>query len=221
MGVKNFKYLSFVLISPCMVSMEWSGDVFLKNVFNDSGKIIKVEILKDDTLLTSAEFESKKDIPQPWLNYLHSKKTDAPNRIVIKERGYSYIPTGNIKELDLVIEKATIQEIPSGSKFQLVATEDTPLAMKQMSRTGVPYETVLITRVINDSGHLASISVNHSHLRSVNPKSTKTVNIEVKNGHAIKIKTFTHNFTYVVSGKVERLQITIDKKGMAIISEQS
>lgn len=217
--MKFVLYCTGALVYITSFAMDWSGDVLLKNIFNNSGQPIFIEIVNGRRVLTKAEFDPEKDSAQSWVNRLHSKKTDSPDSIQIRARNYSYTPTGNVKEFDIIIEKNAIREIPSGSKLQLVAAEETSLWMKQTSRTVALYKTVLIAQVTNNSKNLVTINLNHDHQNVINPQSTKMINVEVKKNHEVGIKTATHHFTYTPTGKVEKLQIIVDAKGMATIAE--
>lgn len=123
--VKNFKYLFFLQISTCIVSMEWSGDVTLHDIYNNTNKNMIVEIGKrgKDTIITTNTIAPQKNVPNEWNIKLNSKKKPNPNTIIVRDPNsiltsdwWVYAPSGDTKDIDLVIKRNRIVVIPHGNK---------------------------------------------------------------------------------------------------------
>ena len=126
-----FVLLYFILIACApLFAMEWTGDVLLKNVYNNNGKIINIDIVRDDKILTHAEFAPEKNLAQSWVTRLQSQKTGKPHSISIKQLGFTHTPTGAIKEFDLIIDAHGVSVVPSGTKEEeeLAESEETRAA---------------------------------------------------------------------------------------------
>lgn len=218
-------YFTLIFCSP-IFAMESTGDVLLKNVYNNHGKTLTIAIARGGKVLTQAEFSPDKNAAQSWVNRLQSQKTGNPHSIIIKQLGFTHTPVGDIKEMDLVIEKNGVSIIPSGTKDEVCAEEDRAFAIKGLMRKGV-YSTVNITEVENNSADHAVIIIKDENKKNVDidipAKTTRMVNLEIAKGKEIIIETRqnknTKLYTYQPDGKFENLRIIIDALGVASIAE--
>jgi predicted small secreted protein len=220
--------LFYFLQIICMpiFAMESTGDVLLKNVYNNNGKIITIAIARGGNVLTQAEFSPDKNVAQSWVNRLQSQKSGNPHSISIKQLGFTHIPTGTIKEFDLIIDSHGVSVIPTGTKNEERAQEDRAFAIKGLMRKAT-YSTVNVTEVENNSADHAVIIIKDENKKNVDidipAKATKMVNLEIAQGKEITIETRynknTKLYTYQPDGKFEYLRIIINPQGVAIIAE--
>lgn len=226
-GIRMFALLYFTLIFCLPIfTMESTGDVLLKNVYNNNGKIITIAIARGGKVLTQAEFSPDKNVAQSWVNRLQSQKTGNPHSIIIKQLGFTHIPTGTIKEFDLIIDSHSVSVIPSGTKNEVRAEEDRAFAIKGLMRKAT-YSTVNVTEVENNSSDHAVIIIKDENKKNVDTdipaKTTRMVNLEIAKGKEIIIETRqnknTKLYTYPVDGKFENLRIIINPQGVASITE--
>lgn len=222
------KFLKCILIvfSTSIGAMEWAGDVLLKNVYNNNDKIINIDIIHDGKIVTHSEFSPEKNVPQPWVTRLQSQKTSKPHSISVKQLGFTHVPTGAIKEFDLIIEKNGVQVVPTGTKEEERAEEERSFSIKGLMRKSL-YSTINITEVENNSPNHAVIIIKDENKKNVDTdipaNTTKTVNLEIAKGKEFIIET-RHDknpklYTYHADGKFENLRIVINPHGVASIAE--
>jgi hypothetical protein len=222
------KFLPMIIImfSTSTFAMEWTGDVLLKNIYNNNGKNITIDIMRDGKILTHAEFAAEKNVPQPWVTRLQSQKNDRPNSISIKQLGFIHIPTGAIKEFDLIIEKNGVLIIPTGTKDEERAEEERSFAIKGLTRKSL-YSMVNITAVENNSSDHVVIIIKDENKKNIDTdipaKTTRMVNLEIAQGKEFIIETRYNKkpklYTYTPDGKFENLRIVINALGVASIAE--
>lgn len=219
----------FIILLPFSTNlfcMDWIGDVLLKNVYNNNGKAISIAIVRDGKVLTQEEFSPEKNVAQAWINRLQSQKANNPHTIIIKQLGFTYTPVGDIKEIDLVIEKKGVSIIPSGTKHEVRAEEESSLGTKGLTRKS-QYPLVTITEVENNSAYHAVIIIKNEDNKNVDTdipgKTTKMVQLEIAKGKEVIIETRQNKnsklYIYSVDGKFENLRIIINPQGVASIAE--
>lgn len=222
----KFLPVFIIMFSTSTFTMEWTGDVLLKNVYNNNGKIINIDIIHNGKVVTHAEFAPEKNVPQPWVTRLQSQKTNKPHSISIKQLGFIHIPTGAIKEFDLIIEKNGVLIIPSGTKDEERAEEERSLAIKSLTRKSL-YSRITITEVENNSLDHVVLIIKDENKKNVDTdvpaQTTKAVNLEIAKGKEFIIETrYNKNpklYTYQADGKFENLRIVVDSQGVATVAE--
>lgn len=222
-----FALLYFIMIvCTSLFAMEWNGDVLLKNVYNNNGKILNVDIIREGKILSHAEFAPEKNVPQPWVTSLQSQKTSRPHSISIKQLGFTHTPTGAIKEFDLIIDAHGVLVMPSGTKDEERAQEERSFAITGLTRKSA-YSMVNITEVENNSPDHTVIIIkdenNKNRDTDISSKTTKAVNLEIAKGKEFIIETRYNKspklYTYSADGKFENLRIVISQLGVASIAE--